>query len=402
MLARITNNLGIKALSALLGIGIWFWIASGSVSANIFPAEIEVEAQNVAVGYVATYPEREVKLKISTQQPTLRKLSAHSFRAFVDLQGLPPGSHEVPIQAVSLEPEVQVLRVIPPKTIVTIEKTTRVGLPVTVRVEGKAGEGFVPDKPVVDPKTVTMIAPKSIAEQVKAATARVLLQGETELVTTTAELVALDSSNNPYPSVSFDPPIVTVELPIVKAAQSKVVGIKAITFGRVKTGYYVASIAVEPPTLAIIGPADVLLSISGIETNEIPLDGLSQSLSMEATLKLPPGVSHESGKIPTVRLTVNIEALPTEKEVSAGFEFINLGSGLKLKSYLPLGIKVLLGGPASVLQNLQGTDVVARVNLSALEAPGSYAVDIDSTSIKAPQGVRIIGFNPSVVTVDLQ
>lgn len=399
---RFFNNWAIKLLSLLAAIVLWLWVQSGITSTIAFPTALNVESSNLAPGLVAIPSVKQVHIRVSTQQSVYQGLGAQSFKAFVDLRGMEPSSPEVPIQVISLVPQVQILAVTPTKTLVSIERAVTQEIPVSVQIQGQAGQGFGPDTATASPNKVSVQAAESVAQQLKAATAIVTLNGETDSLTKRVPLVALDSQGLPISSVSFDPPEVDVTVPIVRASSSRVIGVRARLVGKPRAGFYVSSVDVTPATVGVSGPAEQLASIKVLDTADISIEGISDTKNFSAALKFPTGVSPDAKSSGSANVKITISPNLVEREITASYDVINLAGGLTVKSITPGAVKVLLSGPASILNGLSSSSVVLTVDLGFASSGGAYRYEVSRSRFKIPEGVSIVSFSPSALTVEIQ
>ena len=402
MLKRLIHNKGLKIMSIALASVAWFLIASGTISRSQFPVEIPVEAENVLGDLAAQTEVKTVKVSIATETIRLRELTAQSFRAYVDLRGIAEGTHQVPINVVAKEAGVQVVRVTPERTFVTIEKVSEKKMPVRVRFDGSAAKGKVPSQAVIEPSTVTARGPRSLIDRIESATALITLAGEAEEVERIVSVTALDGSGNPYESISFDPVSVQVRVTIVDSTQSKTVGIRVSLDGKTAPGFIVSSVSTSPSTLQITGEPAVLAGISAVESSRINLNGTSETLTGKLALILPAGITVVNAGQSEITVTVTITPIVTEREIISSFEFINLNANRRVATTNPGSIRVVVSGPASTPAGLSASDVKVRIDLTSYVTPGTYTIELTTRSGSAPSGITVIGINVTSVVIEIQ
>jgi len=88
------------------------------------------------------------------------------------------------------------------------------------------------------------------------------------------------------------------------------------------------------------------------------------------------------------------------KEITATINPINLNSSLKVGSYNPTSVKVVVSGPAATINALTAADVVLNLDL-ANKSTGANGIDLTAAMFKVPAGVSIATFVPSSLTVNI-
>lgn len=400
MLKILTYNWPAKLLCLFLAMGLWTYVAIGESQVENLPGKIPLETKNVGADLVAITDIETVQIKVSADRSTWQKLSANSFEAYVDLNGLAQGTHEVEVSVKANVPGVEIIEVVPDKVLVRLEPLTKKKVSVKLQTEGEAGEGLVPGEAIIDPEEVEISGAQSVIEKILEATATIQLSGETNQIEKTVPLLALDAQSEKIKNISFSPSEVKVTLPIVKAGTTKTVGIKTKLIGKVKTGYWISQINLNPSDVTIRGNSGVLRGIEYIESKNIDIEGVSADFSQTVDLDLPSGVSLV-GATGRVRVEIKISAVGSEKEIIAGLIYNNLASNLKVNSVDPAVVKVIVAGPTDILNNLSSDNVRINFDLSSYNSAGSYSIDINKNMISVPSGATVSSFAPSAVRINL-
>jgi len=400
MFKFITNNWPAKIMCLILAIVLWGYVAVGESQVDNFPGEIALETKNVPENLVAITDVERVQIKISADRNIWNRLSSNSFTAYIDLNGLSEGTYETDVIVKSNVGNVEIVDVAPQKILVRLEKVAKKIIPVKLQVEGDAGEGLVAGDAKIEPENIEISGAKSIIEKILDATAIIKLNGETENIEKTVALSALDAEGEEIKNINFNPKEVKVSLPIVKAGTTKTVGIKVKTSGKPKAGYWISQITTIPSDITIKSNSGVLKGTNYIETKTIDVEGASQNISRTIDLDLPSGVT-TIDNIATIKIEIKISPTNLDKEISANIAYENLSGLLKVDGLDPNNIKVMASGPSDILNNLSGSNVQLKINLSNYKSAGSYSIDIDKSMISVPGGVSISSFVPSSVKVNL-
>jgi YbbR domain-containing protein len=74
---------------------------------------------------------------------------------------------------------------------------------------------------------------------------------------------------------------------------------------------------------------------------------------------------------------------------------------LQISDIITDPIKVLISGPASILNQLTTENVSIELDLSNYKSSGTYTLDINKDAIKTPENTTYVRYNPSAITVKI-
>ncbi|MCL5410832.1 MAG: CdaR family protein [Patescibacteria group bacterium] len=397
----ITKNFGIKLFCLFAAGLLWVYIAAGQNSVGKFPGSIKIRAINVPSGLVASYDAKTVDIKVMADPLIWRKLSAETFSAYVDLSAHSEGTYELDVNVVSSIPGVQIVEKNPDKIFVSLEPIISKEVNINKKIEGNAADGLVAGSIDLLPTKVEAKGPKSLINNLTEATVVVKLNGETSDFTKTLTVKAFNEKGDEIEGIDFIPDEVKATIPIVKTSNNKTVGIKAKIEGSPKAGYYVSSIIINPSTVDILGPAEVLNVINFIETFAIDVTNSSSDLEKEIPLDLKSGVTLQQNSPSKVKVKIKFSRSEITREISPSITTKNLDSSLYPSTITPNQIKVIISGPIDTINNLKASDVVLALDFQDKKASqgGTYNFDLNSKSFSAPDGVSIISILPSSIYV---
>lgn len=399
MIKIITNNWQAKIICLLIAVGFWTYVAGNQAKVDNFPGGVPLEINNTPEGMIAITDVEKIDLKIVAERNVWNRLTADYISASVDLANLEQGTHELPINIDTKMSGIEVVDYNPKTALIRLEPKVIKNVPINVKIEGEAAENLMPGISIVEPDKIEISGAKSIIDKILEATAIVRLDGETENVSKSVRLVALNAEGEKITNIKFNPEEVKVTIPIIKAGTTKTVGIKVKTVGSIANGFWISNISTLPSTITITGAASTLRSINYLETREINIDGLNSSTTQTIELNIPSGISI-TDQITSVK--INIELLPTtsSKQVNGQIATQNLGSNLKLNSLDPNSILVNLSGTTSDLEKATSDNVKLNLNLSAY-SDGTYSIDITNNMFSVPEGIIITSFIPSAIKVNI-
>lgn len=400
MIKFITNNFWAKAVCVLLAMAVWIYVGLTQSRIAEFPGLINLEMRNVPAGMVAIADSSTVQIKISADQAQWKQLTANSFAAYIDLNGATEGTHEMDVKVNINVAGVQLVSVTPSKVMVTVEPMVSKKVPVISKVEGTAGDGLVAGDIKIDPNEVIVSGAQSALNKIFEAIAIIKLNGETEEFNKSIDLVALDSEGEVIKNVTFNPSNVKVTVPIIKAGTTKTVGIKANITGQPKSGYWVSQVKITPADITINGQSNILQTTNYLETKEINIDGLDANKTQTVEINVPSGVTIV-GDTSKVKVEITIDPIQTAKTINLGYNWQNLASNLKIDSVNPNSITVTLSGTADVLNKITADNTKLNIDLSGYKYAGSYNIDLDKSQFNLLDGVSVLSFAPSAITVIL-
>jgi len=398
----IFRNWLVKIVCVLLAIVLWIYVGIGQTKTANFPGGISLQINNVPQGLVAITDTSRITVKVVADTEIWKKLSADSFNAYVDLDGLNEGTHEVKVNVSVNVANVQIVETDPSKVLISLEPRIEKEVPVNVLISGKAGEGLVSGEWKADPSKVNVSGARSIINSLLEATAKVQLDGQTSDFKIITKLIGLDSQGKEISNLIFTPQEVIVNVSIVKASNVKTVGIKVVTSGNPADGYWITQIETDPATVSIAASEQMVTSIQYIETESVNIQNISKSKTVETTLKPGAGVSILDN-ISKIKVNITVAKSQASKEIEAGFKWQGLAGNLMVNSVDPSTVKVVAAGTQEALANLSPGDISVIVDLSGsrYSLAGTYSVDISRSNIAGPAGISVSSIVPSAINVRL-
>jgi hypothetical protein len=366
-----------------------------------FPADIDIEAINVQPNLLPILSESSVKIRISAQPQVWQLLSSDVFQARIDLQGKAEGILQMPVDVTSSNPEVQILKVIPDKIQVNLEKITDHQTQVELQIKGTPKDDNVVTGYQVEPETVTVKTAVSIYKKIAKVAARVNVEAEKNSFERIYQLVALDNQGNSLSSVSFEPREVNVAVQIGKSGNVKTVGIRPNIIDSPQEGYLVDSISVNPAVLTIRGTASTIYGTEYISTSPISIKNKSQDLKTQALLVFPAGIT-SLDDIEKVAVIVKIKQAAIESQVeSDNFNYLNLASNLEVVNTSPSSVHLKIKGPIDIINNIKEGEIKLKFDLTDHQTAGQFDVNLREENIQLPVNIELIEFTPQIFKIQL-
>jgi YbbR domain-containing protein len=182
-----------------------------------------------------------------------------------------------------------------------------------------------------------------------------------------------------------------------EVGESRVVPIRPDIEGEPAPGYAIGKITVSPSTVEVVGPSSDLHALREATTEPIPVDGATKAIDETVTV----GVDDSALRLrEPLSAKVEIEILPAPIErtfAGVRVDARNAPGGAQAV-FVPAGVTVWVRGGREALASLDGSQVVAYVDLAGLR-PGRYnlPVRIDPSRVFGVSRVE-----PSVVEVTIR
>lgn len=403
----IESNLVSLLLAILLALVVWVLASQEANPAEDFTFEQPIPIQYIGPqdGLIITNdPPDTVTVQVRAPRSAVRSLTVSNFVAVVDLTGLEPGTHTLPIDVSIVDAQAIRRGYFPTQARVVLEEVATREVPVQLVLNGDLPLGYQTGPLAVEPSAVRVSGPATGVQLVSEVQASIDIGGRRDPVNTTLPLVALDSEGNVIENVDLEPAEVDVEVPIFQEADFREVAVRVNANVQPAPGYYVTSITASPPLVPVRGDPQILENLTSIETEPISLSGVEEDRTYVAQLRPPEGVTLEDTR--TVNVLITIEAQLDFRNVEVPIEAVGLGEGL-VATIRPGTAVVSLRGPLPVLQRLnEQQDIVVSVDTTRLE-PGTYRLEprAEIVSSVVPQedlnDVIVDSVLPTVVDVEI-
>lgn len=381
-----TNNLTLKILAILGAIFLWTYVINEGYRVDFLDAEVPLEAFNIAEDLALSENLGTVMLKVRVPTGVSASDLLEDTKAFVDLKSLRPGTYEKEIKVSFEDSAITLLELNPEKITLNLEELESIEKEIEVEIKGEVGENYQTQDTVLSLTQAEIKGAGSSLEKVEKLVAPIEVAGEMSEIKKIVELEARDADNNKITEVSIHPKNVEVTVPITTKEEIKTVGIKANLSGDPASGFFVTQTNLNPNTVTIRGESEILSSINVLNSQDINIEGISDNADFPVEIVLPEGIEIVDQQ--NITITVSLDAQLVSRTIGSKIDFSNIDSDLELNSYDPNDIKVIVEGPAPVINNLTTGGVVTNINLSGKGA-GSFNLPIDPSMITLPENVSL-------------
>lgn len=415
------RNWLVKIISFLTALMLYAIVSAGqqpspspsSIVVNPSQQATITEKLNVkynANKYIVSGVPKTVNIRLTGSNNVILKARLMASKsAYIDLNGMRPGTYDVRVQTSGF-PSGLTIKSVPQTVQVTLQEKTSKEFPVAIDILNKqsVSKGYVVGKPEINPSTVTVTGGKNAIDSVAFIKGVIDIRGADATVDRMITLHAYDSQGNQEDLV-INPRSVDVVVPIAKA--SKQVAVQALTSGSPASGYTVKSVDVSNPNVTISAQGNNMLG--GIPDSipvSVPVGGLKKDKTFHVAVPLPAGAT----QISPSKVSVTVHIVPDHSDGSSSSSSSSGSSGSSSSSVsgstsgvssrtfnnVPVSIEglnkgetaklgnggrvsVLITGKTADLNHLSRSDISAQVNLTGL-GTGNYKRSI---ALLVPNGL---------------
>lgn len=236
---------------------------------------------------------------------TILLLERTEYELYVDLRGKEAGTHYEQVRSRGFPSDLTV-SVLPSTVQVTVEELQTVSFPVELVLlnEEKIHEGYSLGTPTINPNNVTITAASSVIDAIEAVRAYVNVSGMNQTFNDFVNVSIIDANGDEM-EIEASPASIEINIPV--ASPNKEVSLNLPRQGRLPTGVAIESITIEPAAVSVYGPLDVIDDITEIDLPSLNLSDITESVELEVTIPLPPGVERVSPEKVTVDVKVTSE-----------------------------------------------------------------------------------------------
>ncbi len=392
-LRRLFNNWPLKLAAVGLATLMYGGLAL-SQNTQVYTAGIQVRPVNVPPKtFIVTGPQPVTS--ISYFAPPGVPVAATSFVATVDLGDVPSASGivTVPIELKALDERIRILGYAPSTTGVELDEI--IEKVVQVQVEhGTVPSGLTLGETKVVPETVTVTGPKSVVSTVAAVRASVIVQAPPIDIDQDVPLVPIDQLGNAVSPVDVTPPTARVTLPVFSNQNSATLRVNPVITGNPAAGFEIDSVTVDPQVRLVAGDAEDLAKLDEVDTEPIPMAGVSTDQTVKVGLALPTGVVEVKEAL--VKVTIKLRPVTGTRTFSAGLQLVGASNTLTYKLSVE-SVLVTIGGSVADLDRLSGAALVMDLDVTGLKT-GTHEV---TPTANPPVGTTVVAVSPPTVAVTI-
>ena len=314
----ISRNLRVKLLAILLALASWVVVvyAANPPDSRQILVHVQQDSQQLPGSYVLAHAINDIGVRISGTRDHVDAFQLSSIRATPNFDAIHhTGIQQLPLTVVNTNPDVD-LSDVPPTVTADVDLLASTSVKVQVRTS-KTPVGYQISSITADPTSVQLIGPHN---ELGIAQAVVDLNLGTRTNTLTQDglpVLVVDprNGNRPLTDVTVKEGTVRVTVVIKPVDGSLVATVLPQLIGQVAAGHVLSVVSVDPPTVILTGPQDLINGAQQLPTTQIPIYGLTADHTFTITLDAPKGLvfTLASGATATsipINVHVSVGALP--------------------------------------------------------------------------------------------
>ena len=284
------HNLAAKIIALIAAVILWSYVMNDQNPSTDGTFTVQLTTLNAPEGYKITYDTEKVKIKVRGPRSLFINIGEQDFKAYVDLDGLDSGEHEVKVKT-SLPQGMDLVETEPDTVKVTLDRIVQRKLQAEFIVSGAPGPDATVAHVIPETQYVTLEGPESAIDTVERVIGYVGLAGITSDFQLQVPLTAINADGREVAGVRVVPGSANVSVQMARGLTKKVVPITPQVKSDLDAAYEVGSLRADPAKIEIAGDSKALAGISSINTEEISLAGVTKTTDKVAHLQLPDGVT---------------------------------------------------------------------------------------------------------------
>lgn len=368
MTKLMSRNLAAKLISIAFAMVLWLYVMSvinpviTSELLNV-PAQLMNEAVLRQAGLVVFgQPEHAVRVRITGNRDQVQRIARENIEVRIDLRGHSEGTNSIPIEVIA--PGGVEVDWSPKFATIELERIVSKQKEVVVVTQGQPARGYVLGQPQLRPNLVWVEGPESFVNSVQKVQAELNLDGQSDNVTLTLPLKAVNSRGEEVTAVTVRTALVDVFIPV---DQLKTVGVDLNANLLPAEGYQVVSVIVDPVEITVRGQRAMVAGVSRLSTEPLQLENLTDNTEVIIPLVFPEGVRALNVQNVTVRIVVEKVIEETYVVPREEFRTVNLATDLRVNlQTLPARLEITLRALETIMGNLDPRTIQVVIDVEGL------------------------------------
>ncbi|MDQ2683723.1 MAG: CdaR family protein, partial [Chloroflexota bacterium] len=366
-----SNWIGRLLLSLILAIALWAWVTTtrdpetSRVFANIAPGVSQLHEGLVIVGDI-----NPVGVTVTGPRSVINGLLSTEVTAELDLESITsPGTYNVRIETPRPD-DVWSASATPRSVNLIIEAQAAVAFPLIPVQTGNVGSNQQVESIRPSASEVVVTGPESLVSRVVSVELPVNIENRTTDFAGVFTPVAVDETGQEIAGLTLNPASVPATVEIT--ARGKRVAVIAQINGDPSSGFEVVDRLVNPGTVLVDGPADVLVNLITVSTEVVDISGAQGDVTERVDIAaLPPGVTLIDPRSGQVDVVVQIRQRGVQQPLpSQQVRVVNLGAGLEA-TIEPDSVLLTIIGNEQEIEALSTSDLIVQVDATGL-GEGTY------------------------------
>lgn len=323
MRKKLTHNLGLKIISALLALLLWLVVVNINnpvQTKTISNVQVVVKNESAITDKGKVYEIKDgsnnISVVVKAPRSVLENLRSTDLQAVADLEEITDWD-TVDIQVTSSRFADEIEELTPrTKTLkVSIEDSAAKQFAINVVTSGTPGEGYAVGETTCTPNIVRIAGPASVVNQISKVVADVNVDGMTSMIKTYSGLKYYDNNGDLVKSSSLEYSVEQV-FTTVTMLKTKQIQLQFIVKGTPADGYQYTGVESVPDTITVAGTSGNLAALDTIKLTKEPLDISNATGNVQKVIDiskyLPKEIKLADDSKASILVTANVEKLITK------------------------------------------------------------------------------------------
>lgn len=296
------HNLTPKLLCLVVALILWVFVMNEQnppIEANF---QVALAQKNLAENMTLMDTPESVRVKVRAPRNLIGSTSGKDFSAYIELKGLAPGQHTLPVGFV-VPSGYELVEVSPDKLQVRIDSLRSRDYPVEVRLTGSVVGEMILGRATVQPASINISGPRSLVDAVDKVVAPAEVREKAATFEVDARIVVLGVDGKELKGLTVEPNKVKVTGQLQPGSITRAVEVKTVVSGDLPDGILLRRVFTEPSKVEISGPKELVDKIDVLYTEPIFLTGITKDVTREVLLQVRDGVTVNRPSV-MVRITV--------------------------------------------------------------------------------------------------
>lgn len=218
---NIFKNIQIKILAVISALLLWLFVVGVENFVYLFPTDLPVKVINLGQNVSVASELSNVKVRYKATDNSGANVNSNEFELFVDAQNLAEGNYLLEVNYISKNPKITVVSVEPSKLELNLEAITSKEIKLNTDVTGAPTKGYDLKDVKLSQETIKISGAASVLAKITELPIKITLDGsENADFSRKITPEAPSDWNLSGKTVSFDPPVIQVDIQVRKSSKS--------------------------------------------------------------------------------------------------------------------------------------------------------------------------------------
>ena len=328
--ARLTrDNLWRLGASLVLALVLWGWVSTiEDPSSKRTFSDLQIAVTDLSPDLTITTPLPRVSVQLEAPRSVMVPITASQVTPFIDMSDVTaPGEYDVPIKVNEID-EIWHTNVTPKTLNISVERLVTTNFPLTWQEANNEGATLrVINDVIPTVSSVAVTGAESVVGRINNVVLPITLDNQLRSFVGSFTPQALDAANGVIADVTINPSPVTATVQLTTRGKS--VAVLPQVIGRPAEGYQSDTYVVNPATVVVDGPADVLDTIMFVQTEPVDIQNANGTVQKRVSMTgLPEGVTVIEPSSGEVDVVVPITQIGVRQDLPGQrVQGVNLGQG---------------------------------------------------------------------------